>query len=120
MEKLLQSSAGFVKSKYRCKNDAIDLKLLLLEERIDSSILELVYNGIHKENMSANLKLELKKSTKTSRNASPIIIANDKSMYKSTFMEETNDIFKELPSNIKKEICTMLCYSLKTSKELCV
>ena len=32
----------------------------LLEERIDSSILKLVYNGINKENMSANLKLDLK------------------------------------------------------------
>ena len=48
MEKLLQSCAGFVKCKYGCKNDVIDLKWLLLEERIDSSILKLVHNGIKK------------------------------------------------------------------------
>ena len=42
MEKLLQSCAGFVKCKYGCKNDVIDLKWLLLEERIDTSILKLV------------------------------------------------------------------------------
>ena len=60
MKKLLQSCAGFVKCKYRCKNDILDLKWLLLEERIDSSILKLVYNGINKKNMPANLKLELK------------------------------------------------------------
>ena len=35
LEKLLQSCAGFVKCKYGCKNDVIDLKWLLLEERID-------------------------------------------------------------------------------------
>ena len=61
LEKLLQSSAGFVKCKYRCKNDVIDLKWLLLEERIDSSILKLVYNGINKENTS-KLKTRIKKT----------------------------------------------------------
>ena len=65
MEKLLQSCAGFVKCKYGCKNDVIDLKWLLLKERRHSSILKLVYNGINKNNMPANLKLELKKSTRT-------------------------------------------------------
>ena len=113
MEKLLQSCAGFVKCKYGCKNDVIDLKWLLLEERIDSSILKLVYNGINKENMPANLKLELKKPTRASRNNSPIIIAKDKNMNKSTFIEEANEIFKELPSNIKHEIRTMSSYSFK-------
>ena len=63
LEKLLQSCAGFVKCKYGCKNDVIDLKWLLLEERIDSSTLKLVYNGINKDNMPANLKLELKKTS---------------------------------------------------------
>ena len=61
-EKLLQSCAGFVECKYGCKNDVIDLKWLLLEERIDSSILKLLYNGINKENMPANLKLKFKKN----------------------------------------------------------
>ena len=54
--------------------------------------------------MPANLKLELKKPTRASRNNSPIIIAKDKNMNKSTFIEEANKIFKELPSNIKQEI----------------
>ena len=80
MEKLPQSCAGFVNCKYGCKYDVIDLKWLLLEERIDSSILKLVYNGINKENMPANLKFELKKPTRTSRNNSPIIIANNKNL----------------------------------------
>ena len=61
MEKLLQSCAYFVKSKCGCKNDAIDPKCLVLEERIDSSILKLVYNGINKEKIPENLKFELKK-----------------------------------------------------------
>ena len=113
MEKLLQSCAGFVKCKYGCKNDVIDLKWQLLEERIDSSILKLVYNGINKENMPANLKLELKKPTRASRNNSPIIIEKDKNMNKSTFIEEANEIFKELPSSIKQDIRTMLSYSFK-------
>ena len=34
-------------------------------------------------------------------------------MNKSTFIEEANEIFKELPSNIKQEICTMLSDSFK-------
>ena len=59
MEKLLQSRAGFVKSKYGCKNDVIDLIWLQLEEQIDSSMLKLVYHAINKENMPANLKLKL-------------------------------------------------------------
>ena len=113
MEKLLQSCAGFVKCKNGCKYDVVDLKWLLLEEQIDSSKLKLVYNGINKENMPAILKLELKKPTRTSRNNSPIIIAKDKNMNKSTFIEEANKIFKELPSSIKQEICTMSSYSFK-------
>ena len=52
MEKFLQSCVVFVKCKCGCKNDVIDLKWLLLEERIDSSTLKLVYNGINKENMN--------------------------------------------------------------------
>ena len=113
MEKLVQSCAGFVKCKYGRKNDVIDLKWLLLEERIDLSILKLVYNGINKENLPANLKFELKDPTRTSRNSSPIIIAKDKNINKLTFIEEANEIFKELPSSIKQEICTMLSYSFK-------
>ena len=90
MEKLLQSCAGFIKCKYGCKNDVIDLKWLLLEEQIDSSIVKLVYNGIHKENMPAKLKLKLKKPTRTLRNNFPIIIAKDKNINKSVFIEEAN------------------------------
>ena len=105
--------AGFVKCKYGCKNDVIDIKWLLLEERIDLSILKVVYNGINKENMPATLKLELNKSTRTSRNNSPMIIAEDKNMNKSTFKKDANEIFKELPSNIKQEICTMSRYNFK-------
>ena len=113
LEKLLQACAGFVKCKYGCKNDVVDLKWLLPEERIDSSILKLVYNGINKEKMPANLKLELKKPTRAPRNDAPIIIAKDKYMNTSTFMEEANKIFKELPSNIKQEIRTISSYSFK-------
>ena len=113
MEKFLQSCAGFVKCKYGCKNGAIDLKWLLREERIGSSILKLVYDGISKEKMPADLKLELKKPTRTSRNNSTIIIAKDKNMNKSTFIEEADEMFKERPSNIKQEICTLSSYSFK-------
>ena len=112
MKKLLQSCAGFVKCKHGCKSNVIGLKWLLLEERIDSSILKLVYNEINKENMPENLKLELKKTTRTSRNNSPIIIAKDKNINKSIFIE-ANEISTELPSNIKQEICTMSSYSFK-------
>ena len=94
MEKLLQSCAGFVKYKYGCKNEVIDLKWLLLEERIDSSILKLVSNGIKKKNMPEILKHDLKKPTRTSRNNSLIIIAKDKNMNKSTLKEEANQILK--------------------------
>ena len=45
-----------------------------------------------------------KKPTRASRNNSPKIIAKDKNMNKSTFIEEANETFKELPSNIKQEI----------------
>ena len=61
--------------------------------------------------MPPNLKLKLKKPTRTSRNNSSIIIAKDKNMNKSTFIQEANEIFKELPRNIKQEICTMSSYS---------
>ena len=71
MEKLLQSYAGFVKFKYPSKNDVINSKWLFLEEQIDSSILKLVCNGTNKENMRANLKLELKKSELEHREITP-------------------------------------------------
>ena len=64
--------------------------------------------------MPANLKLEFrKKTTIKSRNNSPIIIAKDKNMNMSTFIEEADEIFKELPSNIKQEICTVSSYNFK-------
>ena len=59
--------------------------------------------------MPANLRLELKKPAWASRNNSPIIMAKDKNMNNSTFIEEANEIFKELPSNIKQEIRTTKC-----------
>ena len=34
-------------------------------------------------------------------------------MNKSTFIEKANEIFKQLPSNIKQDIRTMLSYSFK-------
>ena len=58
-------------------------------------------------------KLELKKPTRASRNNLPIIIAKDKNMNKSTLIEEANEIFKELPSNIQQKICTLPSYSFK-------
>ena len=42
--------------------------------------MKLVYNGINKENMPANLTLKLKKPTRASRNNLPIIIAKDKNI----------------------------------------
>ena len=63
--------------------------------------------------MPANLKLELKEPTRASRNNSPIIIAKDKNMNKSTFIEEANEIFQELTCNIKQEIRTMSSYIFK-------
>ena len=102
MEKLLQSWAGFAKC-----------KMARYIRRIDSSILKLLYNGINKENMPANLKLELKKPSRTSRNKFPIIIVKDKNMNKSTFIEEASERFKKIASNIKQEICTMSSYSFK-------
>ena len=63
--------------------------------------------------MPANLKLELQKPTRASRNNSPIIIAKDKNMNKSTFIEEANEIPKELRCNIKQEIRTMPSQSFK-------
>ena len=56
--------------------------------------------------MPANLKLEVKKPTRALRYNLPIIIMKHKKMNKSTFIEEANEIFKELPSNIKQEIRT--------------
>ena len=50
-------------------------------------------------------KTQIKNPTRTSRNNSPIIIAKGKNMNKSTFIEEANQIFQELSSNIKQEIC---------------
>ena len=64
LKKLLQSCEGFVKCKYGNKNDVIDLKWLLLEERIDSSILKLVYNGINKEN-ACKFKTRIKKTNQS-------------------------------------------------------
>ena len=52
--------------------------------------------------MPANLKLEVKKPTRALRYNLPIIIMKHKKMNKSTFIEEANEIFKELPSNIKQ------------------
>ena len=49
------------------------------------------------KNMPANLKLELEKPTRTLTNNSPTIIAKDKNMNKLTFIEEANEIFKEIP-----------------------
>ena len=44
--------------------------------------------------MPVNLKLDLKKPTRTLINNAPIIIAKDKNMNNSTFIEEANEIFK--------------------------
>ena len=68
--------------------------------------------------MPPNLKLEVKKPTRTSRNNLPVIFAKDNQL---TFIEEAKEIFKELPSNINQEICTMSSYSFKDKlRKLCL
>ena len=70
-------------------------------------------NGINIENMPASLKMELKKTTRTSKNNPPVIIAKDKNANNSTFIEEVSELFKEIPSNIKQEIRAISSYSFK-------
>ena len=85
----------------------------MLEELIDSSTLKLVYNEIKKEDMPANLKLELKKPIRTSRDNSPIIIAKDKN--KSTFIEEANKYLKTFQAVLSSKYVLCRAIVLKTS-----
>ena len=111
MEKLLKACAGFVKQKYGKREDIIDLKWLLIEERIELSILKLVFNGLNKENMPGHLQFALKEPTRTSRQNSSIIVA--KNTTSDLFTEEANKIFKDLPKNLKQEILTISHYSFQ-------
>ena len=112
MEKLLQACAGFVKQKFGSKEDIIDLKWLLIDERIELSILKIVYNGLNKENMPVHLQFVLKEPARVSRQNSTTIAAK-KLTGQSVFIEEANEIFKNLPSNIRQEISTMTYYSFQ-------
>ena len=51
VEALLQACTGFIKQKYGNKEDIINLKRPLIDERIELSILRMVCNGLNKENI---------------------------------------------------------------------
>ena len=63
--------------------------------------------------MPANLKLELKKPIRTSRDNSPIIIAKDKN--KSTFIEEANEYLKTFQAILSSKYVLWRATVLKTS-----
>lgn len=57
--------------------------------------------------MLENLQFVLKGPTPLSRQILPTIVAKNLTL-PLLFVEEANEIFKNLPSNIKQEICTIL------------
>ena len=70
MGKLLKAYAGSVKRKYGSKKDIIELKWLLLNENIKSSIPEAAFNGLTKENIPEELQFVLKEPNQLSREIS--------------------------------------------------
>ena len=62
---------------------------------------------------ACKFKSRIKKTTRTSKNNPPVIIAKDKNANNSTFIEEVSELFKEIPSNIKQEIRAISSYSFK-------
>ena len=56
VNKLIQACAGFVKYQYGELKDIADLNWLLIEERIDSALMKLVFNELNNKNMPENLQ----------------------------------------------------------------
>lgn len=67
---------------------------------------KLVQNGLINENIPKHLQLVLKKPTGESRQNSVIIVVKNITS-QLLFIEEANEILKNLPINIKQEICAM-------------
>ena len=80
MEKLLQACAEFVK--HKCEN---------IEQ---------------KENMPEHLQFVLKEPISVLRQNSPTAVAKNLTL-QLLFIEEADRIFKNLPNNIKQEICAI-------------
>ena len=112
----MQACAEFVKQRYGTKEDIVNLKWLLIDERIELLILSIVYNGLTKENIPKQLQFVLKKPTLVSRQNSP----KTKNLTPQLFIEEANKIFKNLPNNIRQEMYPMSYHSFQEKLRKCM
>ena len=105
VKKLIQACAGFVKYKYGKLKDIADLNWLLTEERIDFALMKLVFNGLNK-NMPENLQLKLSKEKLSLRKNSVTLVHQNENI-KPAYLEEANEVFTDLPNEIREDICAM-------------
>ena len=106
VNKLIQACAGFVKYKYGELKDIADLNWLLIEERIDFSLMKLVFNGLNNKNIPENLQLKLSKEKQSLRKNSVMLVHQNKNI-KPAYLEEANKVLNDLRNEIREDICAI-------------
>ena len=106
VNKLIQACTGFVKYKYGELKDIADLIWLLIEERIAFALMKLVFNGLNNKNMPENLQLKLSKEKRSLRK-NPVMLLHQNENIKPAYLEEANEVFNDLPNEVREDICAM-------------
>ena len=78
--KLIQAFARFVKYKYGELKDIADLNWLVIEERIDFTLMKLVFNGLNNKNMSEDLQLKLSEEKRSLRKNSVMLVHQNETL----------------------------------------
>ena len=69
MIKLQKSCASFAKGKFCSIEDVVSLKWLLVPERIDFTVLKMIFKGLLNERMSSNFQISIKEKKRELRTA---------------------------------------------------
>ena len=106
INKLIQACAGFVKYKYGELKDISNLNWSLIEERIDFTLMKLVFNGLNNKNILENLQLKLSKEKQLLWKKSVMLVHQNENIMP-VYLEEANKVFNDLPNEIRQDICAM-------------
>jgi len=103
-QKIQQACAGIVYKIYPTLANAINLKWLLVDERIDFTISKIFFKGLLDEKTPDYLHLHTQERTRHLRNSEndATIIYKNQPKAQSTFLDYAGKVYNEIPKTIKE------------------
>ena len=84
--------------------DVVSLKWLLVPEKIDFTVLKMIYKSILNKRMPSNFQISIKEKNRDFRTATETIklIPTSEPKYESHFLKYATTLYKEVPKSIQE------------------